>query len=225
MSLAISGGALAVSLYSCATQQQPSAPVTALAPPQGATRQRPVPTVRKPPVGKMAGGLHRGGSSRKGFQEERKYRIIAGPAPELGELAQRLVAAAPARFSYYPSTWEKFPDGSDRIQIGGFVSGDNNKNKICGGHVMFLASFHNNDVTLSQFYALTMLCESLPASVTVLLPFYPTATMERVTNDGEVATANTLAQMFSNLPIVGPPTRVIVYDLRVSPKQPTLSLT
>ena len=40
-----------------------------------------------------------------------------------------------------------------------------------------------------------------------------TGTMERVIVEGQVATANTYAQMFSNLPSCGKPTRLIIYDL------------
>ncbi|CAN0513347.1 unnamed protein product, partial [Ectocarpus sp. 8 AP-2014] len=50
-------------------------------------------------------------------------------------------------------------------------------------------------------------------SLTVVLPYYPTGTMERVVKEGQVATANTYAQMFSNLPSCGKPTRLLVYDL------------
>ena len=103
------------------------------------------------------------------------------------------------------SSWKKFPDGTDQIRVGGFPAGKWANNKIYGGHVLFLASFHNNDVALSQFYALHMLAESFPASVTVLLPFFPTATMERIVSEGEVATANTLSKMFNHLPSVGAP--------------------
>ncbi len=37
--------------------------------------------------------------------------------------------------------------------------------------------------------------------------------MERVTVEGEVATANTLGKLFSNLPSTGKPARLMVYDL------------
>jgi hypothetical protein len=126
---------------------------------------------------------------------QRKYRIIAGPAPELHALAKRIEATDRERFTYYESTWEKFPDGSDHIKLGGFPGGDWSSNKISGGHLLFLASFHSNEVALSQFYALTMLSESFPSSMTILLPFFPTATMERCVEEGEVATANTLCKL------------------------------
>ena len=79
--------------------------------------------------------------------------------------------------------------------------------------MVFLASFHNNDATLSQFHVLNMLCESFVESMTVVLPYYPTGTMERVLREGQVATASTLARLFSNLPRVGKPVRRLLRAL------------
>jgi hypothetical protein len=39
--------------------------------------------------------------------------------------------------------------------------------------VLFLASFHSNDATLSQLYVCITLLESLVKSLTIVLPFYP----------------------------------------------------
>jgi len=124
-------------------------------------------------------------------------------------LAKRLAAYNPARFVYHETHWGKFADGTDEIEIGGFHP----ENHIRGEHVLFLASFHSNDATLSQFHVLNSLCESFIETLTVVLPYYPTGTMERVTKEGVVATASTLARLFSNLPRVGRPIRVMVYDL------------
>lgn len=98
---------------------------------------------------------------------------------------------------------------TDNIDIGGFQP----KNMISGENVLFLASFHNNDVTLSQLSVMITLLQSFIQSLTIVLPFYPVGTMERVLQEGQVATANTYAQMFSNLPSCGKPTRLIIYDL------------
>ena len=57
------------------------------------------------------------------------------------------------------------------------------------------------------------LLQSFIKSLTVVLPFYPVGTMERVIREGQVATANSYAQMFSNLPSCGCPTRLLTYDL------------
>ena len=105
---------------------------------------------------------------------EKKYVVIAAPGME--EFAKALVATDSSRFTYFETQWRKFPDGTDNIYIGGFYPVD----YIHDANVLFLASFYSNDATLSQYHALTMLCESFVDSMTILLPFYPTGTMERV---------------------------------------------
>jgi phosphoribosylpyrophosphate synthetase len=124
-------------------------------------------------------------------------------------LANKLVELYPRRFKYHETMWRKFPDGTDNIEIGGFQP----VNHISGQHILMLASFHNNDVTLSQFSVMITLLGSFIESLTVVLPFYPVGTMERVVQEGQVATANSYAQMFSYLPSCGKPTRLVIYDL------------
>jgi len=124
-------------------------------------------------------------------------------------MAKKLVAADPNKFIYAETKWKKFPDGTDNITLGGFTP----ENCIAGRNVLFLANFESNDATLTQLYALCALCESFIRTMTILLPFYPTATMERVTEEGSVATANCTAKLLSNLPSHGIPSRVMVYDL------------
>ncbi|KAG5178318.1 phosphoribosyltransferase-like protein [Tribonema minus] len=143
----------------------------------------------------------------KSKRTSKRYQIIAAKAME--PMARLLEANYPARFRFHPTAWGKFPDGTDCIEIGGFTP----HNVISGEHVLFLGSFHNNDVTLSQFQVMIALLQNFVEDLTVVLPYYPTGTMERVTREGQVATANTYAQLFSNLPSCGRPTRVMVYDL------------
>lgn len=130
-----------------------------------------------------------------------KYQIIAAPAME--SLAANIESKYPKRFKLHKTSWKKFPDGTDQIEVGGFQP----VNRISGQNVIMLCSFHNNDVTLSQFSVMVTLLQSFVESLTIILPFYPVGTMERVTREGEVATANTYAQMFSNLPSCGRPSR------------------
>lgn len=89
----------------------------------------------------------------------------------------------PDRFKYFPIAWNKFPDGTDDITINGFTP----VNEIAGEHLIFFASFHNNDVTLSQFSVLIVLLQSFIESLTIVLPFYPVGTNERVDVEGKVA--------------------------------------
>ena len=123
-----------------------------------------------------------------GGKRETKYQVIAGPALE--DFAQSLVNLYPERFMLHQTSWGKFPDGTDNIEMGGFSP----VNRISGENVLMLASFHNNDVTLSQFSVMVTLLQSFISSLTVVLPFYPVGTMERVTKEGQVATANTYAK-------------------------------
>ena len=136
-----------------------------------------------------------------------RYQVIAGPNME--SFAEDIVKLYPSRFKYHKTEWEKFPDGTDKIVIGGFQP----QNHISGQNILMLASFHDNGVTLSQFSVMITLLQSFIESLTIILPFYPVGTMERVVEEGQVATANTYAQMLSNLPSCGKPTRLIVYDL------------
>ncbi len=136
-----------------------------------------------------------------------RYQIIAADAT--APLARRLAESQPDRFTYHETQWKKFPDGTDDIMISGFSP----LNLISGEHVLFLASFHSNDVTLSQFSVMIVLLQSFIESLTVVLPYYPVGTMERVTKEGTVATAATFAHLFSSLPNCGKPTRLMVYDL------------
>ena len=140
-------------------------------------------------------------------RESIRYQVIAAEASEV--MAKRMQATYPERFTFHPVSWEKFPDGTDNILISGFSP----QNLISGENVLFLANFHNNDVTLSQFQVMICLLQSFIESMTVVLPYSPVGTMERVTREGTVATAATYAHMFSSLPNCGRPTRLMVYDL------------
>ena len=137
-----------------------------------------------------------------------RYEVIAGPgcAPS----ALRLERLEPRRFRYHASKWEKFPgEESDNIVLGGF----NPVNLIRGRNILFVANFENNDVTLQQFHAMIVLLQSFIESLTVVLAFYPVGTMEIVTQEGTVATANTMARLFAGLPSCGKPIRLVLYDL------------
>ena len=116
-------------------------------------------------------------------------QIIA--APEMETLARDIVNLYPNRFMLHKTTWDKFPDGTDCIQIGGFTP----ENRISGENVLFLASFHDNGATILG--VMITLLSSFITSLTVCLPYYPVDTMERVVIEGQVAIV--CAQLFGNL--------------------------
>eukprot|EP00667_Euglena_gracilis_P012629 EG_transcript_13000 len=136
------------------------------------------------------------------------FNVLAWTTCE--EMGLQLQARDPRRFQYRATTWGKFADsGMDNIQVGGFHP----TNVIRKSHVLFLASFDDNDAILSQFHVLTMLCESFIKTLTVVLPYFPMGTMEIVSREGQVATANTVSRMLSSLPSIGWPIRIMIYDL------------
>ena len=67
-------------------------------------------------------------------------------------------------------------------------------------HVAFLASFYSPEVFFEQYAVASYLPKLLPKSFKLLVPFFSVGTMERVTRPGEIATAATLARLFSTIP-------------------------
>ncbi|KAK9145034.1 hypothetical protein Sjap_004937 [Stephania japonica] len=57
-------------------------------------------------------------------------------------------------------------------------------------------------------------CRLFVASFTLVLPFFPTGSFERMDEEGDVATAFTMARILSNIPISrGGPTSLVIYDI------------
>lgn len=114
--------------------------------------------------------------------------------------------------------WKQWGDATDNIQLPILR---HNTHYFLDQHVLLVASFHNNDATLSQLHLLAYLCKLRPASITLLLPFYSTGTSERVSyeNPQEVPTASTLACLLNGMPSTGSPIRVMVYDIHMLQEQ------
>jgi len=152
--------------------------------------------------------MHDSNSVESAAGRDWHYNVLAWKSCE--GFAKRMHSSDPERFTYHETVWEKFQDsGMDHIIVGGFYP----TNVMARSNVIFVASFDSNDAILSQMHVLTMLCETFLNSLTIVLPYFPVATMERVLREGEIATANTVARMLSNLPQNGSPARVMLYDL------------
>jgi len=80
--------------------------------------------------------------------------------------------------------------------------------------VAFLASFSSPAVIFEQISVIFALPKLFIASFTLVLPFFPTGSFERVEEEGDVATAFTLARILSMIPKSrGGPTSVVIYDI------------
>lgn len=88
------------------------------------------------------------------MSRNKKYLVFAESSQLT--LAKNLCDKNPSRFRLLPISWNKYPDGTDNISISGYHP----KNEIAGEHILFFASFHNNDVTLSQFSVMIVLLQS-----------------------------------------------------------------
>lgn len=89
-----------------------------------------------------------------------------------------------------------------------------NAHGIRGQHVAFLASFSSPTVIFEQLSIIYALPRMFVSSFTLVLPFFPTGTLERMEDEGDIATAFTLARILSNIPISrGGPTSLVIFDI------------
>eukprot|EP01125_Pyxidicula_operculata_P001977 TRINITY_DN11963_c0_g1_i1.p1 TRINITY_DN11963_c0_g1~~TRINITY_DN11963_c0_g1_i1.p1 ORF type:complete len:337 (+),score=51.03 TRINITY_DN11963_c0_g1_i1:99-1013(+) len=112
-------------------------------------------------------------------------------------------------FDILPVKWGTFPDGTENST---FVDIEKTENR----HVLFVASFSSSEEKLRQLSAIYVLCRRHIKTLTVFLPFSPTATMERLDygNEGTIATADVDAHFFSTMPrVAGGPIKLIIVDL------------
>lgn len=128
--------------------------------------------------------------------------------PQMTELAVS-VAKNDKAFKVGSIQWGEFQDGFPDLFI-------DNVKAVKGSDVYFFASFDDlAEITrqLCVIYALPRYCAG---SLTVILPFFPTATMERVDEEGVIATAMSLARMLSVIPLSAHgPARVMYFDEHV----------
>jgi len=125
---------------------------------------------------------------------------------EMEPLVHKMCMDYPNRFRFESITFEHFKDGTPSIFI-------NNICSIEGKDVIFFASFPKAIHKYDQLCVLLSLCESFINSLTIVLPFSPTGTMERVDCEGQVATANVDAWLLNSLPKPNGPIKVVIYDL------------
>src|SRR3990167_959249 len=110
-------------------------------------------------------------------------------------------------------TWSKFEGGMPNIFI-------HDIEQARCRHILFFGSFTSYEEMSFQLDVIYVFTRSLVASLTVVLPYWPVGTMERVIKEGEVATADIWAWHFSKLPLTaGGPTRVIVYAVHALPNR------
>lgn len=122
------------------------------------------------------------------------------------ELAQRIAASNP-HITLGSVDWRKFEDGFPNL----FVE---DATDLQNKHVAFLATFNSPGVIFEQLSIIYALPRMFVASFTLVLPFFPTGTAERMEDEGDVATAAILARILSNIPLSqSGPTKLVIYDI------------
>ncbi|XP_072977517.1 ribose-phosphate pyrophosphokinase 4-like [Typha angustifolia] len=141
-----------------------------------------------------------------------KKNVLLFYCEEMRELAERIVLESDA-IELRSISWRKFEDGFPNL----FIS---NAHGIRGQHVAFLASFSSPKVIFEQLSIIYALPRLFISSFTVVLPFFPTGSYERMEDEGDVATAFTLARILSNTPISrGGPTSLVIFDIHALPER------
>jgi phosphoribosylpyrophosphate synthetase len=142
--------------------------------------------------------------------------VVIMSTPEMRPCAERLAALANSGKAPEGATrarcvlddtltWRRFADGTPNITF--------NAVELRGRDVVFLAHFDPRDV-LSLMSVIYAVPRYLVRTFQVVLPYFPTGTMERAEREGDVATAKTVARMLGATPPpqLGRPTFVF-YDL------------
>ena len=126
--------------------------------------------------------------------------------PQMSTMAAS-IAAAHDQIEMANIRWDNFADGFPNVLV-------ENIEVIRNHHLAFLAAFDTPADIFTQLSAIYEIPRYAVRSFKVVLPYYPTGTMERVDRDGQIATAATLAKMISGVPMtLSGPTQVIIFDI------------
>ncbi len=133
-------------------------------------------------------------------------RRVLLACPQMAELAAE-VASRSQDIKLGQIDWPRFPDGFPNLHV-------HDVDGLIESHVSFLACFDSPAVIFEQWSVMRHVAKLKPQSFRILLPYFPTGTMERSDHEGQVATAATLSALLSALPPSGPgPIPLYLWDV------------
>eukprot|EP01062_Namystynia_karyoxenos_P039268 TRINITY_DN2855_c0_g3_i1.p1 TRINITY_DN2855_c0_g3~~TRINITY_DN2855_c0_g3_i1.p1 ORF type:complete len:668 (+),score=208.01 TRINITY_DN2855_c0_g3_i1:73-2004(+) len=139
-----------------------------------------------------------------------KYnRLTLLAVPSMMPLAREMHEAAPGLVMISEIEFASFPDGTPNLFV--------NPALVNGYDVVLLVDYDIHRGGVEWLHNLSLIYE-IPRygarSLTVVLPFYPVGTMERISVEGEIPTAMSFARMLSATPMTtqGPP-RFVFFDI------------
>ncbi|PAA47127.1 hypothetical protein BOX15_Mlig028349g1, partial [Macrostomum lignano] len=137
------------------------------------------------------------------------HSSMAQLAKEIADHSAATAAGQKSRLIVYKDSvsWDRFADGFPNIFI-------HNVQQMAGQDVVFLASLHEPSVIFEQVSLIHSLPRYFVRSLTLLLPYFPCGTMERVDREGQVATAMSVARLLNSTPLTRHgPCQLVVYDI------------
>lgn len=127
--------------------------------------------------------------------------------PQMGDLAKRVVNNSSLRIHLGAIEWKEFSDSFPDIFI-------RNVEFLRHCDVTFLASFDTPYEVFRQLAVIYALPRYGAKSLRVILPYFPTGTMERVQKEGTIATAMTLARQLTATPLTASgPVEFVMVDI------------
>lgn len=127
--------------------------------------------------------------------------------PQMTEMAVRIHTAHPQEITLGRIDWSYFRDGFPNLRI-------ENAPGLRNEHVAFLGTLTTPGEMFAQLAVLFELPRYAVRSFKLILPYFPTGTMERVEEEGQIATAATLARLLSDIPLsMSGPAQIVIYDI------------
>lgn len=102
--------------------------------------------------------------------------------------------------------WNHFPDGFPNTFVHAVAD-------IRGQVVVYVASMQTPATLFEELGVIWLLARYLPRALTVVLPFYPTGASDTEEEDGRVATASSLARLFSTVPALTSCMEIVLFDV------------
>ena len=140
--------------------------------------------------------------------------IILFACPQMDLLARRIVVAQGSHVVAGQIDWKYFDDGwpDFKIEIG-------NEDDLRGYDVAFLAAFENPHDSVVQRWVMNAFRYFQARSLTIILPYFPTGTMERTDKKGRIVTAKSLARDLSSIPSCAcMQNRLVIWDIHALPE-------
>lgn len=128
-------------------------------------------------------------------------------SPKMEATARAVAARDSKNIELGMIEWKRFDDGFPNILIPD-IEGLRRRD------VAFLACLDTPDRVFEEVSVMQALASNGSHSLRILLPYFPTGTMERANHEGQVTTARTLAKMISSVAPGGPgPVPLYIWDL------------